>query len=270
MLKIKDNIFSGLGIFFIFFLFLVACSRVPQGIIPERAMQQILCDMHLADAIIISDYYSFQTDEDKKALFQSVFDKHNITEAVYDSSLVWYGKNLDVYMQVYNMALAEVKKRIEEMGEIEPERDLSSNEDMVDIWSISRNHEFYPSSLSNNLLFNIKPEDEFSSGSIFVLSLRVFGLVSDISSPIEVHLRAEQNDTTIIMNNTIPNDGFHEFIIRTNPSRKVKQVHGYIRLNSDTVSYHKVYLNDFRLMKYRYGSEAAGKLDSVQLTMNNE
>ena len=262
MVKFKDSALYGLGISFILFLFLAACSRAPKGIISEKKMQKLLTDMHLADAIISSDYYSFQNDEDKKALYQSVFEKHRVTEAVYDSSLVWYGKNLDVYMQVYNMALTDVKKKIEDIeATIKPETVVNANEDMVDIWSIGKYHALYPTSLSNSLIFNFKPEEDYSSGSIFVLNLQVMGLTSGMQSPIEVHLRAEQNDTTIVVKNSITSDGYHEMILRTLAIQRVKRVYGYIRFNGSAVPYHKIYLNDLSMMKYRYGSEAAGRLD---------
>ena len=269
MLRFKDNVFFGLGISFILFLFMAACSRAPKGIISEKNMQKLLTDMQLADAIINSDPSSFQNDEDKKALYQSVFDKHRVTEAVYDSSLVWYGKNLDVYMQVYNMALTDVKKKIEEIGIIEPEKILYANEDMVDVWPIGRYHEFYPASLSNSLIFDLMPEEEYSHGSIFVFGLRVMGLIAGMQSPVEVHLSAEQNDTTIVVKNNITSDGTHEMILRTLALHRVRRVYGYVRLNESAVPYHKIYLNDLSMMKYRYGSEAAGKLDSVQLTIKN-
>jgi hypothetical protein len=266
MVKFNESVLPKLGISFIFFLFMVACSRVPKGIIPEKKMQRLLTDIHLADAIISSDPSNFQSDEDKRALYQSVFEKHRVTEAVYDSSLVWYGKNLDVYMQVYNMALADVKKKIEATTPTEPEKILTGNEDSVDIWATGKYHAFYPASLSNSLIFNFIPEEDYSSGSIFVLSLQVMGFISGMQSPVEVHLRAEQTDTTLIANNKIDKDGYYEMILRTLPIHKVKRVYGYVRFNEDTVPYHKIYLNDLSMMKYRYGSEAAGRLDSVMIS----
>ena len=269
MVKFRDSAFYGLGISFILFLCMAACSRAPRGIISERKMQKLLTDMHLADAIISSDPYNFQNDEDKKALYQSVFEKHRVTEAVYDSSLVWYGKNLDVYMQVYNMALIDVKKKIEETVVVKPEMVITGNEEIVNIWSIGRYHSFYPFSLSNSLIFNFKPEEDYSSGSIFVLGLQVMGLISGMQSPVEVHLRAEQNDTTIIMKNSITSDGYHEMILRTLAIQRVKRVYGYIRFNENVVPYHKIYLNDLSMMKYRYGSEAAGRLESGETVEND-
>jgi hypothetical protein len=261
MVKFNVKVFSGLGISFILFLFVVACSRAPKGIISERKMQKILTDMHLADAIISSDPYTFQNDNEKRALYQSVFDKHRITQAVYDSSLVWYGKNLDVYMQVYNMALIDVKKKIDQIVIVEPEKVLSPNDDMFDIWSIDKYHEFYPTSLSNSLFFNFVPNEDYSSGSIFVFGMQVMGFIEGMQSSVEVHIRAVQNDTTMLMNNRIYNNGYHEMIIRTLPVQKVKRVYGYIRFDENTVPYHKIYLNDMSMVKYRYGTEAAGKLE---------
>lgn len=257
----KRDVFNGLGVSFLIFLIIAACSRVPKGIIPERKMQQILTDMHLADAIIDADPYNFHTYEAKKALYQSVFDKHRITEAVYDSSLIWYGKNLDVYMQVYKMALTEVNRQIATIGTIEPEQAYIPNKDSVDIWSIDRYYTFSPASLSNTLIFKFSEREEYSSGSIFVLGVHVWGLASGILPPVEVHLRAEQNDTTIIVNKSIINDGYHELILRSVPVKKVKQVYGYIRLNGGIVPYHKIYLDDFRMMKYLYDSYGLESLE---------
>ena len=252
----KRDVFYRFEILFLFFLFTAACSRVPKGIIPERKMQQIITDIHLAEAIIDADPSVYPTNEEKKALYQSVFDKHRVTEAKYDSSLIWYGKNLDVYMQVYNMALAEVNKSIEKIGSVEPERVYIPNKDSVDIWSIGRYHEFFPTSLSNTVIFNFREGEEYNSGSIFVLGMHIWGLASGVLSPIEVHLRAEQRDTTVVLKNTIHHDGYHEMILRSIPTQRVRQVYGYIRFNGGTFPYHKIYVDDLRMMKYLYGSEA--------------
>ena len=263
----KRNVFNGLGILFFFFLIMAACSRVPKGIIPEKKMRQILTDIYLADAIINTDPTFYQNDENIIALYQSVFDKYRVTASIYDSSLVWYGKNLDVYMQVNNMALIDIKKRIEIISNIEPEDTITISEGFIDIWSINRYLEFTPTSLSNFRIFSFREDEDYSFGSIFVLGLQVMGLVSDMKSSIEVHLRAEQNDTTIMMNNKIDDNGYHEMILRTLPIQKVKRVYGYIHFNEGTFMYHKIYLNDLRMKKYLYGSEEAGRLDST--SMNN-
>lgn len=237
----------------IIILLFAACSRVPKGIIPERKMQQILTDMYLAEEIINADPYSFRTVEEKTALYQSVFEKHRVTQAVYDSSLIWYGKHLDIYMQVNNMALAEVNKRIEKIGHIEPEIAYSPSKDSVDIWSIGRYYEFYPTAISNMITFNFRESEEYTSGSIFVLGIHIWGLATRLSTPIEVHLRAEQRDTTVVVKNAITTDGYHEIILRSAPTQRIRQVYGYIRFNGSPQPYHKIYIDDLRMIKYLYG-----------------
>ena len=98
---------------------LAACSKVPDGILSEKKMQGVLMDMLLAEAMVNVDYNTYKSDTMKLALYESVFRKHDITQAVYDSSLVWYGRNLDIYMEVYNRVLADLNKRINNLKKME-------------------------------------------------------------------------------------------------------------------------------------------------------
>ena len=97
----------------------VSCSKVPDGILSEKEMKAVLIDMQLAEAMISTDYKKYSDDAEKEMLYQSVFRKHNIEQAVYDSSLVWYGRNLDVYMQVYDLVLAELNERQKALGDVQ-------------------------------------------------------------------------------------------------------------------------------------------------------
>ena len=77
---------------------LSACSKVPDGILSEKQMQHVLKDMLVAESMIGVDYEHYKTDTSKVALYESVFRKHGIDQMMYDSSLIWYGRNLDIYI----------------------------------------------------------------------------------------------------------------------------------------------------------------------------
>ena len=62
---------------------LAACSKVPDGILSEKKMQGVLTDMLLAEAMVNVDYNTYKSDTMKLALYESVFRKHDITQAVY-------------------------------------------------------------------------------------------------------------------------------------------------------------------------------------------
>lgn len=66
---------------------LAACSKVPDGILSEKKMQGVLTDMLLAEAMVNVDYNTYKSDTMKLALYESVFRKHDITQAVYDARL---------------------------------------------------------------------------------------------------------------------------------------------------------------------------------------
>ena len=211
---------------------LAACSKVPDGILSEKKMQGVLMDMLLAEAMVNVDYNTYKSDTMKLALYESVFRKHDITQAVYDSSLVWYGRNLDIYMEVYNRVLADLNKRINNLGDVQADAAPVSNRDSVDIWPRR-------------------------SGSSFVLGVRVWGLNNKMAYKPEVRLSADQGDTTLTVNSKITKDGYHETILKTIPTKKVKRVFGYIRMDNMDTTYYKVYIDSLSLMKYNYGKELA-------------
>lgn len=46
-------------------------------------------------------------------------------------------------------------------------------------------------------------------------------------------------------------------ILKTIPTKKVKRVFGYIRMDNMDTTYYKVYIDSLSLMKYNYGKELA-------------
>lgn len=234
---------------------LASCSKVPDGVLSEKKMKAVLIDMQLAEAMISTDYKKYSNDAEKDALYQSVFRKHDIDQAVYDSSLVWYGRNLDVYMQVYDLVLAELNERQKALGDVQASAAPVSKQDSVDIWPRLTYFTFEPKALFNGVTVDIKPETSYPSGSTFVLGMRVWGLNGAMKNRPEVRLSANQGDTVIFASNKISKDGYHETILRTLPTKKVKSVFGSIRLEGkgDSTAYFKIYVDSLNLMRYNYG-----------------
>lgn len=253
------------GIAFLAVALLSACSKVPDEILSEKEMQKIMVDMQLAEAMIGADYKTYKEDIQKEALYQSVFRKHDITQAMYDSSLVWYGKNLDIYLQVYERVLADLDKRVIALGDVQADAGPTSLKDSVNIWPRRSLLVLEPRALFNGVTFDIRPEANYSSGSSFVLGMDVWGVSKQMQNKPEIRLSVEQGDTTITVNDTIFSDGYHEVILRSLPTKQVKRVYGFIRMdNADTV-YYKVYMDSLSLMKYNYASLALEQAkDSIQ------
>jgi len=229
-----------------------SCSRVPKTILSERKMRVTIYDMLIAEAMIESNVGAYQTDADKQMVYDAVFAKHRITQAAYDSALIWYGKNMDLYLRIYNLVLKDVNAALSKLDEIKPDliaEDLS-DKDSVNIWKYPRSKVFKPNRLFNSFLFDIKPQKPFSPGSYYRFNVSVWGIPPDLQHKLIVHIHAVQADTIISVRQAITGDGQHEAMLQSAAGKDVLRIYGYLMMN-DTVAYHQpVYLNDIRLMKF--------------------
>ncbi len=247
---------------------IVACSKVPDGILPERKMKDVMIDMYLAEGLITGDGKSYPDSLHKDALYQSVFRKHKITQAVYDSSLVWYGKNLNILMQVYDLALNDINERVRALGDVQASASPTSNQDSVNIWPRRDYLILEPKALFNGVVFDINPDRNYSSGSGFVMGMRVWGITDQMKYTPELHLAIDQGDTTIITNKKITEEGYHQAIVKGIATKQVRRVYGYLRMDNTDTNYHKVYVDSLNLMKYNYRSpalEALSPTDSISV-----
>jgi hypothetical protein len=238
-------------------LLMSACSKVPRGILSEKKMKDVMIDVHLAEQIIGDNYLTYPDSTHKAALMASVFRKHNITQAVYDSSLVWYGKNLNIMLQVLDLAIKDVDKRMRIVAELQAQQaPAPMATDSANIWTQASLLTFSPQSLFNATIFDIRPEGGvYVSGSIFVLNLKVWGLHPRLNRQPEVKIAAEHSDTTVILHDTIPADGFHSITLRSVATKPVRRVYGYIRMDKAEAPYYKIYLDSLSLTRFNYGSK---------------
>lgn len=239
------------GIVIMLGIMLLACSKVPRGILSEKKMQAVQTDMQIAEAMISENHDNFQDDVQKKALYESVFRKHGITQADYDTALVWYGRHLDIYIKVYDRILADLDEREKALG-----KDTGSplRSDSINIWPDSSYLTLSRKALCNGVVFNIKPEMEYASGSVFVMGMNVWGLNNKLHNRPNVHICADLGDTTVVMNQKIQFDGYHKVILRSVPGKAVQRVYGYIFMNNASEYYNKIYIDSLNLIRYDYGS----------------
>lgn len=248
------NRFHKYGLAFLVFVVSASCGRTPEGVLSEKKMKEVTIDMKLAEAMIESDYSKYQEYTQREALFQSVFDKHKITAAVYDSSLIWYGKNLDIYMDIFEQADKEIDQRIKGMGDTRPDMEaISAQRDSVDIWPLRKFYVFPSSGGSCLIAFDLKPETPYMAGSVFVLGADFWGIPSRLERAPELKISVEQSDTTITVYKPITKDGYVETEIRTIQSQQVRRVYGYIRLLSNDPLDTKIYVDKLNLFKYAFG-----------------
>ena len=229
-----------------------SCSRVPKHILSERKMRVILYDMLLAEAIVEVKNESFPSSKERQTVYDAVFAKHQISQAEYDSSLIWYGKHMDLYMAVYKLVLKDVNAAIAALGDVDPNPITgdASELDSIDIWIFKRSEAFKPNRALNTITFDIEPQNPYPSGSFYVLGMSVWGLSHDSKHKPVIHLNAVQADTIISVCEEIMGDGYYEASVGTLADKVVSRIYGYILLHDIDATFHRIYLSDIRLMKY--------------------
>lgn len=82
----------------------------PRGVLSNREMRDVLYDLHLTDGAIQVAGYIYSHDEEVAGYYKNVLDKHGITQAEFDSSLVWYTDNPQIFNKIYPKVIARLEK----------------------------------------------------------------------------------------------------------------------------------------------------------------
>lgn len=88
-------------------LLLAGCR--PRGVLSSREMRKVLVDLHRADAVLQVAGYNYGHDEDLAKYYQEVLNQHGITQAQFDSSLVWYTNNPQRFDKIYPRVVKDLE-----------------------------------------------------------------------------------------------------------------------------------------------------------------
>ena len=92
----------------------------PHGVLSNREMRNVLYDLHRADGAIQVAGYNYSHDQEVVGYYKNVLDRHGITQEQFDSSLVWYTDNPQIFNKIYPKVIErleadfEVEKQIRE------------------------------------------------------------------------------------------------------------------------------------------------------------
>ena len=99
---------------------LVGCR--PHDILSRREMQAVLVDLHKAEAVLqVSGYASFAYEEEESKAYYLTLQKHNLTQAQFDSSLVWYTKHPQLFDKIYPKVVAQLEQERDAFMEAHPQ-----------------------------------------------------------------------------------------------------------------------------------------------------
>lgn len=198
---------------------LAACSKRPDGVMSEGKMVDVMTDLTLAEAYASRPYVVLVDDSTKRLIRQSIMNNHGTTEAEFDSTLSWYGRNMDQYAILYGKVQNELKDRKEKMigKEIETPEGQS-------LWPLPAMLSVGPNDFSPNISFEI-PGSSIKPGEVLEWKMRFNRLVGSGT----ILLAAEYSELETVVSRR----GFREnattmLHLTTDSTRTPKRIIGYI------------------------------------------
>ncbi len=153
-------------------LFIAACKPgKPSGVLSEGKMEKVLIDYHLAQGMA----EAAQGDKDvlRYRYIQAVFRKHHITEAAFDSSMIYYSANAEKLVQIYRRVTQRVEAQATMMGvDAQATQDqyanLTSQGDTANIWTDRDHQSLQMTTLDNLYNFRLQADSTFQAGDRFM------------------------------------------------------------------------------------------------------
>ena len=207
---------------------------VPMDVIGPTEMEEILYDYHIAQAIAETSGDSVNIRRFRYV--QAVFDKHGITEAEFDSTMIWYSKHA-VYLQtIYNYLRERYSSEVAALGAVKGGNDvftdLTMQGDTANIW-----HEYpftvlKPHFTEDKLLFTMTPDTTFKKGDSFVwrLNARFISEKRKRNDAVVALYMKFENDSVVGTTQKIYSEGKIEIKLEGDTSLNIKRLGGYVYL----------------------------------------
>ena len=116
---------------------ILSCEQRPEGILSKGEMEDVLYDYHLAQAM--ADWVPGHEGESNQPYLDAVFRKHGITQAEFDSSLVWYNAHASdlkyIYESLKDRFTFESQKLQIEAGDKEMATLIVEGGDTTNLWN---------------------------------------------------------------------------------------------------------------------------------------
>lgn len=216
-------------------LLAVGCKvSKPKGIIDEAVMEEILYEYHLAQAVASG---ADSTNVKGRAYVLACFRKNGVSEAQFDSSMVWYCQHMEYLQKIYQRIDARYRSELASLGaatnDVNRYSTLSTTGDTANVWNA---HSFYLLSgngFNNRMSFEVEADTSYRAGDSFMLNFRAEFLQREGQRHgIAVMAVQYDNDSVAYVMRHFYGSGDNSLSLPS-VSRAPKRVYGYVYMLSE-------------------------------------
>lgn len=249
------------SLYVLFLLFalstLLACKpTVPSKYIQPDDMEDLLYDYHVAQALASVDPMA-NYDFERTKYFLAVLKKHGVTQADFDSSMVYYYSHLDRLKPIYqevNDRLADEAKSVGASVGSGRYLGYSTTGDTANIWKNTSDLILIPRPTMNRFDFTVEVDTSFYKGDSFVFQFMSEYLWQSGSKDAVVCIVTKyEGDSIIQTTNHVSVSGISQIRVPANREQKLKQMYGFIYLNAgpnDETTRKIMFISQIQLVRF--------------------
>lgn len=151
---------------------LASCESKPEGVMSRGKMEDVLYDYHLMQSLLEQIPHD-KREKESQVYIQAIFDKYDITEAEFDSSLVYYNRHTEDLDKIYKNLqerYTEANQDIQEESGKNEMFALTEGGDTTNIWAGAPLVVLKPTEHLNYKSFVIKADSSFRRKDKYILT----------------------------------------------------------------------------------------------------
>lgn len=264
MQRSKIN-FSRCVAFSLVVLSFVSCGvRRPDDVMDDEQMENVLVDYHIAKAM--GDELPNDQAYKRVLYMESVFQKHGINKAIFDSSMVWYARNTASISKLYEEVNRRLKAQRDGINHLialrsnKPQEQVSG--DSLDLWVWARRQQLSGMPMDNLIQFEITSDTTFYDRDRLVFNARFRfpeGNPDSAYAPVMALQMNYRTDSTTLLQHRVMREGWQHLRVGADSLGQLRDVRGFIYYprQKNTVRRATVSIDDISLMRYHSSDSVA-------------
>lgn len=202
------------------------CNNRPKEVLSEKKLVRLMADMELAEAYANMSNQSSQGKDYRYELGKSVLAAHGVSREQLDTTLAWYGRNLDDYSELYAKVDKEILNRKKKLMNLSDEEMEMQEGDIL--WKYGKNGLLSSLGYSDSWIFSVD-DPELQKGDRLQWSMH-------IDAPVQMNgvlgVEYEDGSSEASSNVFIGRDRL-EITFQTDTAKTVKRIYGTMRLKDE-------------------------------------
>ena len=254
----------------------VGCKpTVPSEYISPDEMEDVLYDYYMSQAMATVDSKDGRIEYNRRTYFLAVLKKHDLTEAQFDSSMVYYYRRADYLRKIYARLEDRMNLEAEGTAASSQRRRFISSVDTADIWRDKKAFMLVPSVPYNRFDFEVKADTSFRKGDTYLLSFDTNFIYQSGSKDAVLYLAVRyDNDSVASYSQNVMVSGYTQMRVVPNNEHLVRDLRGFVYLDKgrdESSTLKLMFINNIQMLRMRKpkDTEPAPKKDSTELKRPN-